>query len=186
MKCEFNIFVNGYTFTTMYKKVITMETMINNNSIFTTMATEQYLYIHALFLQSIYTIPNSAGISMQLEGFGEVSKGQNWGGGAQDLKCIKGFLAFILPLNFSFFMRCIVPRDLVIEGLFNFSVTLDKASIIFCEPQKVPQFCDHGGNAPVFDSSDFLTIGLDTLLQNLVTHINHTVFKELTLSALQH
>ena len=123
-----------------------------------------YMIFSILFLVQDSTQPKTTGISMHLEGFSEVSKGQNWGKGAQNLQHIKGPLAFICPLNFSFLMSCIAPGDLVIERVSNFSITLDKAFIIVCEPQKAPQFCDCGGNGPFLDSFDFMTIGLDALL----------------------
>ena len=76
---------------------------------------------------------------MQLEGFGKVSKGQKLGGGAQNLQCVKGFLAFIHPLNFSFLKTCIIARNLIIEGVSNFSITLNEVSIVVCEPQEASQ-----------------------------------------------
>ena len=104
-----------------------------------------YMIFPILFLVQDSTQPKTTGISMHLEGFCEVSKGQNWG---------KGPLAFICPLNVSFLMSCIVPGDLVIGRVSNFSITLDKALIIVCELQKAPQFCDWGGNGPFLDSFD--------------------------------
>ena len=71
---------------------------------------------------------------MQLEGFGKVSKGQDWGGGAQTLQCIKGFLAFFHPVDFSFLMGCIDIRNLIIQGADNFGITLNETSIIVREP----------------------------------------------------
>ena len=71
---------------------------------------------------------------MQLEGLSEVSEGQEWGGGAQNLQCIKGFLTFIC-LPDLFFMSNIISRDMVIKrASSDFSITLNKASIVVCEP----------------------------------------------------
>ena len=91
---------------------------------------------HLSFLLLVHdsTQPYGTCIGMQLEGFGKVSKGQDWGRVAQTLQCVKDFLAFLHPLNFSFLMGCIVARNLIVEGVSDFSITLNKASIVVCEP----------------------------------------------------
>ena len=122
---------------------------------------------------------------MQLKGFGKVSKGQDWGRGAQNLQHVKAFLAFLHPLNFSFLMNCSVARKLIIEGASNFVITLNEASIVVCEPQEAPLFCNHDGNWPVLGSFDFITICLDALFGNLMPKINYTGFEELAHSGLQ-
>ena len=95
-----------------------------------------YPFLPILFLVQDGTQTNGTGISMQLKGFGKANKDQDRGRGAQNFQCIKGFLAFICPLNFSFLMSCIIARHLIIEGMIAFSINLNEASIIVCEPQE--------------------------------------------------
>ena len=80
--------------------------------------------------------PYGTGILVQIEWFCKVSKGQNWGRGAHHLQCIKGFLAFLHPLNFLFLMGCIVSRDLVIEGVSILGIPFYKVSIVVSELQE--------------------------------------------------
>ena len=105
-------------------------------------------------------------VSVQLEGFSRVGKGQTWGRGAQTLHCIEGFLPFLCPLNFLFLMGCIVTRNLVIEGMVDFGITPNEASIVVHESQNASQLCNCDGKRAVLDSLDFMTISLYTLLGN--------------------
>ena len=90
-----------------------------------------------LFLVQDITPPNGTCIGMQLEGFGKASKGQDWGRGTQTLQPIKGFLAFIHPLNFLFLISYIITGNLIIEGASDFSMMLDESSVVVCEPQEL-------------------------------------------------
>ena len=101
---------------------------------------------------------------MHLEGLSEVSKGQDL-----EWRCTKPSTYQRLPgihpsTHFSFLTSCIVPRDLIIEGTSNFSITLNKTSMVASECLEASQFCDHDGNRQVPDSFDVMHISADTLL----------------------
>ena len=143
-----------------------------------------FSYLSIWFLVQDCTKPHSTSISVHLEGFGKVIKGQNWGRGAQTPKHIKSFLSFLHSLNFSFLMGCTVTRNLIIEGVGDFGKTLNEVSIVVCKPQEASQLCNCSGNRSVLDSFIFMTIALDALLGNIMPQINYTGFEELTLSGL--
>ena len=91
----------------------------------------------------------------------------------------------LLSTELSFLMSCIVARNLIIEGVINCGIYLNKASIVVFVPQEAPQFCNCDGNGPVLDSFDFMTTASEALLGNLMTPKSYTGFEELTLSGLQ-
>ena len=71
---------------------------------------------------------------MQREGCIEVRKGQDQGAEVhKTFNCIRGFLKFICLLNLYLFMSSIVSGDFIIQGASDFSIALNKASIVVCE-----------------------------------------------------
>ena len=82
---------------------------------------------------------------MQLEWFIEISKGQNWGGGAHDLQYIEGLLTFLHPLNFIYLWAALSPRDLIVKGAGKLCIPIYETSVVVHEPQEALQFHDLNG-----------------------------------------
>ena len=95
-----------------------------------------YSTLPTLLLVQDGTQPYGTGIHMHLEWFCKISKGQNWGRDAHYLQCIKGFLAFLHPLNFLFLMGSILPKDLVIEEAGNLGIPFFETSVVAHEAQE--------------------------------------------------
>ena len=96
-----------------------------------------HLILPTLFLIQESTQPYGTGICLQLEWFSEISKSQNWGGGAHSLQCIKGFFAFLCPLNFLFLMGYVVPQRCGHRGTGDLGIPLYEMLVIAPELQQV-------------------------------------------------